>query len=110
MKSRYAVYGGFCIYFWRGVGSTRKFQELLRGPRPLASFKDNKGVEYKIFGEGGVEKTAKEFKKKFLGHIPLDQDLRVSADKGEPLTYSQPEHEISKKIKKIAEEIKQSFQ
>ena len=76
----------------------------------MSFFKDNKGVEYKIFGEGGVEKTAKEFKKKFLGHIPLDQDLRVSADKGEPLTYSQPEHEISKKIKKIAEEIKQSFQ
>ena len=76
----------------------------------MSFFKDNKGVEYKIFGEGGVEKTAKEFKKKFLGHIPLDQDLRVSADKGEPLTYSQPEHEISKKIKIIAEEIKQSFQ
>ena len=49
----------------------------------------------KIFGEGGVEKTAKEFNKNFLGHIPLNQDLRASADNGEPLTYSRQDHEVS---------------
>ena len=32
-----------------------------------------------------LEKTAKEFNKEFLGHLPLHQDLRSSADKGEPL-------------------------
>ena len=28
----------------------------------------------------GVEKTAKEFNKEFLGQVPIHQDLRSSAD------------------------------
>ena len=75
----------------------------------MSFFKGDDGKEYKIFGEGGVEKTAKEFNKEFLGHIPLNEDLRVSADKGEPLTYAQPNHEISKLFLSIAKKIKQSF-
>ena len=76
----------------------------------MSFFKGDDGKEYKIFGEGGVEKTAKEFNKNFLGKIPLNQDLRNSADKGNPLTLSDPDHEVSKIFKNIAEKIKQSFQ
>ena len=76
----------------------------------MSFFKGDDGKEYKIFGEGGVEKTAKEFNKIFLGKIPLNQDLRSSADKGDPLTHSDPDHEVSKIFKDIAEKIKQSFQ
>ena len=65
----------------------------------MSFFKGDDGKEYKIFGEGGVEKTAKEFNKEFLGHIPLNQDLRNSADIGDPLTHSQPDHEVSKVFK-----------
>ena len=54
-------------------------------------------------------KTAKEFNKEFLGHLPLNQDLRNSADIGDPLTHSQPDHEVSKIFKNIAEKIKQAF-
>ena len=75
----------------------------------MSFFKGDDGKEYKIFGEGGVEKTAKEFNKEFLGHIPLNQDLRNSADIGDPLTHSQPDHEVSKIFKSIAEKIKQAF-
>jgi len=75
----------------------------------MSFFKGDDGKEYKIFGEGGVEKTAKEFNKEFLGHLPLHQDLRNSADKGDPLTHSQPDHEISKLFINIAKKIKQSF-
>ena len=75
----------------------------------MSYFKGEDGKEYKIFGESGVEKTAKEFNKEFLGHLPIHQDLRASADKGEPLTYSDPDHEVSKLFKNIAEKIKQSF-
>ena len=56
-----------------------------------------------------MEKTAKEFNKEFLGRIPIDQELRSSADKGIPLTYSDPNHEVSKLFKNIAEKIKQFF-
>ena len=76
----------------------------------MSFFKGDDGKEYKIFGEGGVEKTAKEFSKNFLGKIPLNQDLRNSADKGDPLTHSNPDHEVSKIFKDIAEKIKQAFQ
>jgi len=72
----------------------------------MSFFKGDDGKEYKIFGEGGVEKTAKEFSKNFLGKIPLNQDLRNSADKGEPLTHSEPDHEVSKIFKGIAEKVK----
>ena len=76
----------------------------------MSFFKGDDGKEYKIFGEGGVEKTAKEFNKLFLGNIPLSQDLRSSADNGEPLTYSKPDHEISKIFNIIAEKIRLTFQ
>ena len=75
----------------------------------MSIFKGDDGKEYKIFGEGGVEKTAKEFDKRYLGHLPLSPDLRSSADNGTPLTYFKPDHEISKLFKGIAEKIKESF-
>ena len=75
----------------------------------MSSFKGDDGKEYKIFGEGGVKKTAIDFNKEFLGHIPLNSDLRISADKGEPLTNSQPEHEISKIFQNISQKVKQSL-
>ena len=56
----------------------------------MSYFKGDDGKEYKIFGESKVKKTAEEFKKEFLGHLPLHQDLRISADKGEPLAHSDP--------------------
>jgi ATP-binding protein involved in chromosome partitioning len=71
----------------------------------MSFFKGDDGKNYNIFGEGGVEKTAKEFNKDFLGKIPLHQDLRLSADIGIPLTHSDPEHEISLVFKKIAKKI-----
>jgi len=76
----------------------------------MSFFKGDDGKEYKIFGEGGVEKTAKEFNKNFLGKIPIHQDLRDATDKGDPLTHSNPDHEVSKIFKDIAEKIKLAFQ
>ena len=75
----------------------------------MSFFKGDDGKEYKIFGEGGVEKTAKEFNKNFLGKIPIHQDLREAADKGYPLTHSNPSHEVSKIFNDIAEKIKLAF-
>jgi ATP-binding protein involved in chromosome partitioning len=76
----------------------------------MSFFKGDDGKEYKIFGEGGVEKTAKEFNKDFLGKIPIHQDLRDATDKGDPLTHSNPDHEVSKIFKNIAEKVKLAFQ
>ena len=76
----------------------------------MSYFKGDDGKDYKIFGESGVKKTAKEFNKEFLGHIPIHQDLRSSADNGDPLTHLDPNHDISILFKNIAEKIKQAFQ
>ena len=75
----------------------------------MSFFKGDDGKEYKIFGDSGVEKTAKDFNKEFLGHLPFHQDLRSSADKGDPLTHSNPEHEVSKIFLDIANKIRQSL-
>ena len=75
----------------------------------MSYFRGDDGKDYKIFGESGVEKTAKEFNKEFLGHLPIHQDLRSSADKGDPLTRSDPHHEVSKLFSNIANKIKLSL-
>ena len=75
----------------------------------MSFFKTKSGNSYNIFGEGGVEKTAIEYKKKFLGKIPIDIDLRVAADSGKPLVEMNPDHKISKIFKEMALKVKQSF-
>jgi len=76
----------------------------------MSFFKGDDEKIYNIFGEGGVEKTATEYKKEFLGKIPIHQDLRNANDKGNPLTHSHPDHEVSLIFKSIAEKIKLNFQ
>ena len=74
----------------------------------MSFFIGDDGKKYKIFGEGGVKKTAEEFQKEFLGEIPIDPIVGLTGDKGKPLVEEKPEHLISKiyfdlayKIKKI---------
>ena len=71
----------------------------------MSFFKSDEGKKYNIFGEGGVERTAKEFDKNFLGKIPISTNLRESADLGLPLTYKDPNNEISKIFYEIADKI-----
>jgi len=73
----------------------------------MSFFKGEDGKKYNIFGEGGVEKTAKQFDKKFLGQVPISTALRESADLGLPLTYKEPDHEISKIFSDIANKVMQ---
>ena len=73
----------------------------------MSFFKTDDGKKYNIFGEGGVEKTAKEFKKNFLGKVPISTKLRESADLGLPLTYKDPSDEISKVFLDIADKVMQ---
>jgi len=73
----------------------------------MSFFEGSDGKKYNIFGEGGVERTAKEFNKKFLGKIPINTQLRESADLGLPLTFKEPDHEISKIFYEIAKQITQ---
>ena len=73
----------------------------------MSFFESDDGKKHNIFGEGGVEKTAKEFNKNFLGKIPISTKLRESADLGLPLTYKEPGDEISKIFLEIADKVMQ---
>jgi ATP-binding protein involved in chromosome partitioning len=75
----------------------------------MSFFQSDDGKDYNIFGEGGVEKVANDYKKVFLGKIPIDIDLRAAADTGKPLFEKNPDHKISKIFLEIANKIKGSF-
>ena len=75
----------------------------------MSFFETDEGKKYNIFGEDGVEKVAKDYKKDFLGKIPINIDLRVAADSGKPLVETNPDHEISKIFKEMATKVKGSF-
>ena len=65
----------------------------------MSFFESDDGKKYNIFGEDGVEKLSKHYNKEFLGKIPIDIDLRVAADAGNPLVEENPDHKISKIFK-----------
>ena len=75
----------------------------------MSFFETEDGNKYKIFGENGVEKTADDYNKKFLGKIPIDVDLRIAADSGVPLVEKNPDHKISKIFLEIAKKTKETF-
>ena len=75
----------------------------------MSHFIGDDGKKYAIFGEGGVKKTADEFKKNFLGEIPIDPEVGKQGDLGSPIVESKPEHEISKIYFKFAEKIKSIY-
>ena len=75
----------------------------------MSFFVGDDGKKYKIFGEGGVKKTAEEFKKDFLGEIPISPEVGTSGDQGKPIVESNPDHEISKIYLNFAEKIKLTY-
>ena len=75
----------------------------------MSFFKGDDGKKYYIFGDGGVKKTADEFKKDFLGEIPLDPEVGKQGDKGTPIVESNPENEVSKIYLELASKIKSIY-
>ena len=75
----------------------------------MSYFTGDDGKKYKIFGEGGVKRTAEEFKKEFLGEIPINPEVGKTGDEGKPIVEANPEHEISKIYLELANKIKSIF-
>jgi len=65
--------------------------------------------KYNIFGDGGVKRTSEQFKKNFLGEIPIDSEVGKFGDLGKPIVESSPEHKISKIYNKFAEHVKSIY-
>jgi len=75
----------------------------------MSYFKGDDGKKYAIFGEGGVKRTAGEFKKEFLGEIPINPAVGKFGDMGTPIVEKEPENEISKIYLELAKKIKHSY-
>ena len=75
----------------------------------MSFFETDEGKKYNIFGEDGVEKVAKDYKKEFLGKIPINIDLRIAADSGKPLVEENPDHKISKIFEEIAKKVIKNY-
>lgn len=58
-----------------------------------------------IFGYGGGRKAAEELGLEFLGEIPLDRDTREGADKGVPITESEPESPQAQAFLQVAKQV-----
>ena len=75
----------------------------------MSHFVGDDGKKYSIFGEGGVQRTAKDFSKEFLGEIPINPEVGRQGDLGKPIVESMPDHEISKIYLNLAEKIKSDY-
>ena len=75
----------------------------------MSFFKADDGKKYNLFGEGGVKKTAEEFKKEFLGEIPINPEVGKSGDNGKPIVEENPDNEISKIYLNFAKKIKSTY-
>jgi ATP-binding protein involved in chromosome partitioning len=49
------------------------------------------GERHEIFGHGGAREEAERIGVPFLGEIPLDKEVRLRSDSGEPIVATQPD-------------------
>jgi len=63
------------------------------------------GDKSDIFGCGGAEETARQYKVPFLGGIPLHREIRTTSDAGTPITVCQAESAAAAPYFAIAKEI-----
>ncbi len=49
------------------------------------------GERHEIFGHGGAREEAERLSVPFLGEVPLDKDVRLRSDRGEPVVATVPD-------------------
>ena len=63
-----------------------------------------------IFGRGGGKNIAEKFNVPFLGEIPIDPQIRVGGDQGQPIVESSPDSKASQAFFNIADKILNSIE
>jgi ATP-binding protein involved in chromosome partitioning len=72
----------------------------------MSYFEDSQGIKNYIFGEGGARKLAAKKGIEFIGEIPININLRQSADNGQPIICSDlADDKICENFKSIANSI-----
>ncbi len=68
------------------------------------------GERHEIFGHGGAREEAERLGVPFLGEIPLDKEVRLRSDRGEPVTATQPDSLHAAIYRDIARQVWTSLQ
>jgi ATP-binding protein involved in chromosome partitioning len=76
--------------------------ELLGVIENMSGFTTPDGQRFTIFGEGGGEILAEELDVPLLGKVPLSEQLRDHADRGEPLVTAEPDSPAAQAIRQAA--------
>jgi ATP-binding protein involved in chromosome partitioning len=63
------------------------------------------GAKISFFGEGGGERMAQEFNVPFLGSVPLDPQVRLGGDKGQPVVVEQPDSPAARALAEVAQKV-----
>ncbi len=64
----------------------------------MSGFTTPDGERFTIFGEGGGQELADELDVPLLGKIPLQEELRIAADEGNPLVFQDPDAPASQAL------------
>ncbi len=71
----------------------------------MSYFEDPSGQKHEIFGSGGGKKLSDQYQTKLLAKFPIISSLREGGDMGIPLTVGQPDHEISRQFRSLAQTV-----
>jgi len=65
----------------------------------------NCSEKHELFGRGGGERIAKAFGVPFLGQIPLQPNVRLGGDEGQPVVIADPDSPAAKALNGVAGEV-----
>ena len=63
------------------------------------------GSRHEVFGNGGARAEAASIGVPFLGEVPLEMEIRVTSDQGNPIVISQPDSPHAQHYRLIAEKV-----
>ena len=70
---------------------------------PIIGVIENMSGEF--FGAGAGEKLATDYNTPYLGTVPLDPQVRIGGDAGEPIVVSHPDAQSAQAIKSITKDV-----
>lgn len=91
----------------RGVGMFKQLNVPILGIVENMSYFEapDTGKRYDIFGSGGGLKMAQEVEVDFLGEIPLEPQVRIGGDEGQPIVSRDPASSAAQAIRTIARRV-----
>jgi len=63
------------------------------------------GEETPIFSKGGAEKESEAQKVAFIGRVPIEMDIRLGSDNGDPVVNAMPDSKSAKTFMEMAEKL-----